>query len=138
MIFESQPRHYVTAILYLPDAKPPYPGVLVPCGHSANGKARDLYQRMPILLAKNGMAALCYDPIDQGERHQLLGPDGKPRAAASTLGHSLLGVGSILLGTQYGHVPDLGRHAARSTICKAARKSIPAASAARASPAGAR
>jgi hypothetical protein len=56
------------------------------------------YQRMPILLAKNGMAALCYDPIDQGERHQLLGPDGKPRAEASTLGHSLLGVGSILLG----------------------------------------
>lgn len=98
VIFESQPQHYVTAILYLPDAKPPYPGVLVPCGHSANGKARDLYQRMPILLAKNGMAALCYDPIDQGERHQLLGPDGKPRAASSTLGHSLLGVGSILLG----------------------------------------
>lgn len=98
VIFESHPRHYVTAILYLPDAKPPYPGVLVPCGHSANGKARDLYQRMPILLAKSGMAALCYDPIDQGERHQLLGPDGKPQAPASTLGHSLLGVGSILLG----------------------------------------
>jgi cephalosporin-C deacetylase-like acetyl esterase len=98
VIFESQPRHYVTAILYLPDGKPPYPGVLVPCGHSANGKARDLYQRMPILLAKNGMAALCYDPIDQGERHQLLGPDGKPRPGGSTLCHSLLGVGSILLG----------------------------------------
>ncbi len=98
VIFESQPRHYVTAILYLPDARPPYPGVLVPCGHSVNGKARDLYQRMPILLAKNGMAALCYDPIDQGERHQLLTPEGKPRAASSTLGHSLLGVGSILLG----------------------------------------
>lgn len=98
VIFESQPRHYVTAILYLPEAKPPYPGVLVPCGHSVNGKARDLYQRMPILLAKNGMAALCYDPIDQGERHQLLTPDGKPQAAGSTTGHSLLGVGSILLG----------------------------------------
>ena len=98
VIFESQPQHYVTAILYLPDARPPYPGVLVPCGHSTNGKARDLYQRMPILLAKNGMAALCYDPIDQGERHQLLGPDGKPRVSTSTLGHSLLGVGSILLG----------------------------------------
>ena len=98
VIFESQPRHYVTAILYLPESRPPYPGVLVPCGHSANGKARDLYQRMPILLAKCGMAALCYDPIDQGERHQLLRSDGKPQATASTLGHSLLGVGSILLG----------------------------------------
>jgi len=30
VIFESQPRHYVTAILYLPDAEPPYPGVLEP------------------------------------------------------------------------------------------------------------
>ena len=39
IIYESQPRHYVTALLYLPDAKPPYPGVLVPCGHSNNGKA---------------------------------------------------------------------------------------------------
>ena len=98
VIFESQPRHYVTAILYLPDAEPPYPGVLVPCGHSANGKARDLYQRAPILIAKNGMAALCYDPIDQGERHQLVGDDGKPIIASSTMGHCLAGVGATLLG----------------------------------------
>lgn len=98
VLFESQPRHYVTAILYLPNGRPPYPGVLVPCGHSANGKARDLYQRMPILLAKNGMAALCYDPIDQGERHQLLDPQGKPRIPASTMGHCLTGVGAVLLG----------------------------------------
>jgi hypothetical protein len=98
ILFESQPQHYVTAILYLPNSEPPYPGVLVPCGHSANGKARDLYQRMPILLAKNGMAALCYDPIDQGERHQLLDADGKPLIASSTVGHCLTGVGAILLG----------------------------------------
>lgn len=98
ILFQSQPRHYVTAILYLPEAKPPYPGVLVPCGHSANGKARDLYQRMPILLAQSGMAALCYDPIDQGERMQLLDAEGKPLVASSTVGHTLAGVGAILLG----------------------------------------
>jgi cephalosporin-C deacetylase-like acetyl esterase len=98
ILFESRPRHYVTAILYLPDARPPYPGVLVPCGHSSNGKARDLYQRAPILLAKSGMAALCYDPIDQGERHQLLSADGKPLVTGSTTGHNLAGVGAILLG----------------------------------------
>ncbi len=98
VIFESQPRHYVTAILYLPDAEPPYPGVLVPCGHSANGKARDLYQRAPILIALSGMAALCYDPIDQGERHQLVGEDGKPIITSSTMGHCLAGVGATLLG----------------------------------------
>lgn len=98
VIFQSQPRHFVTAILYLPDAKPPYPGVLVPCGHSSNGKARDLYQRAPIVLAKNGLAALCYDPIDQGERHQLVGEDGKPIIAGSTTGHTLAGVGATLVG----------------------------------------
>ena len=97
IIFQSQPRHYVTAALYLPDAKPPYPGVLVPCGHSDNGKAMDSYQRVCILLAKNGMAALCYDPIDQGERFQLLDAAGKPLAGGTT-GHSLVGVGSALLG----------------------------------------
>jgi len=97
IIFQSQPRHYVTAALYLPDAKPPYPGVLVPCGHSDNGKAMDAYQRICILLAKNGMAALCYDPIDQGERFQLLDPKGKPLVRGTTA-HSLVGVGSALLG----------------------------------------
>ncbi len=97
IIFESQPKHFVTALLYLPDAEGPYPGVLVPCGHSANGKAYDAYQRVSILLAKNGMAALCYDPIDQGERFQLLDSGGKPREGG-TMAHCLVGVGSIALG----------------------------------------
>lgn len=98
VIFESQPKHFVTAILYLPEGEPPFPGVLVPCGHSANGKARDLYQRAPILIAKSGMAALCYDPIDQGERHQLLNEEGKPIVTSSTMGHNMAGVGAVLLG----------------------------------------
>ncbi len=42
VIFESRPGHEVTASLYLPEGKPPFPGVLVPCGHSANGKAADI------------------------------------------------------------------------------------------------
>ena len=97
VIFESQPRHYVTGILYLPKTPPPYPGVLLPCGHSANGKAEAAYQRACVLLAASGLAVFCYDPIDQGERHQLLDGKGKP-LAAGTEAHSLVGVGSILLG----------------------------------------
>ena len=97
VIYESQPRHFVTALMYLPAAKPPFPGVLVPCGHSDNGKANESYQRVCILLAKNGMAALCYDPIDQGERCQLPGLAGKNRGGG-TVAHCLAGVGSILLG----------------------------------------
>ncbi len=100
VIYESRPNHHVTAALYLPDGKPPFPGVLVPCGHSANGKAAEAYQRACILLAKNGLAALCYDPIGQGERSQLLNADGKPLIAGSTTEHSLVGVGALLVGRQ--------------------------------------
>ncbi len=95
LIYESQPRHYVTALLYLPDTKPPFPAVLVPCGHSRDGKVS--YQHVCILLAKYGIAALCYDPIGQGERYQLLDENGKPRFK-STTEHTLLGAACILLG----------------------------------------
>ena len=44
----------------------PVPGVLVPCGHSSNGKAAETYQSIAISLARHGMAALVYDPIGQG------------------------------------------------------------------------
>jgi dienelactone hydrolase len=98
VIFESQPKHHVSALFFLPDAgkhKPPYPGVLVPCGHSANGKAYESYQTMGALLALNGMAGLVFDPIDQGERSQMLSQLPK---LAGTRAHTMLGVGSILLG----------------------------------------
>jgi cephalosporin-C deacetylase-like acetyl esterase len=98
VIFESQPKHYVSALLFLPDTdkyKPPYPGVLVPCGHSSNGKAHEAYQTMGAFLSLNGMAGLVFDPVDQGERSQM--PSQLPRLAG-TRAHTMLGVGSILLG----------------------------------------
>jgi cephalosporin-C deacetylase-like acetyl esterase len=98
IIYESQPKHYVTALLFMPDTdkfKPPYPGVLVPCGHSDNGKAHEAYQTMGAFLALNGMVGLVFDPIDQGERSQM--PSQLPRLAG-TRAHTMLGVGSILLG----------------------------------------
>jgi len=100
VIFESQPQHFVTALLFLPgeDAKrPPCPGVLVPCGHSKDGKGSEAYQTMGALLALNGMVALVFDPIDQGERSQYLGKGGWPDLWG-TDAHSLLGVGCTLLG----------------------------------------
>lgn len=100
IIYESQPNHFVTAILYLPDSNPPFPGILVPCGHSDNGKAAEVYQRVCILMAKNGMVVLCYDPSDQGERYQLLDENGNPKIGG-TLGHTMMGVGSILVGRNY-------------------------------------
>jgi len=98
ILFESRPHFHVTAILFLPKGEGPFPGVLVPCGHSANGKAYESYQRACILLARNGLAALIYDPIGQGERFQFLAKDGKT-SPGSTTEHMLTGVGCILLGT---------------------------------------
>ncbi|MDE2927388.1 MAG: prolyl oligopeptidase family serine peptidase [Acidobacteriota bacterium] len=103
LIYESRPGFHVTAVLYLPEAEPPYPGVLVPCGHSENGKAAELYQRAAILMARNGLAVLCYDPVGQGERKQIL-EDGAPRSEPAkgrfrpTEEHNLAGVAPILLG----------------------------------------
>lgn len=100
VLFESRPKFFVSAVLFLPAAgrhKPPYPGVLVPCGHSENGKAYASYQTMAASLALAGMAALVFDPIDQGERFQLLDASGKPRLGGVT-GHTMVGVGAMLLG----------------------------------------
>ena len=98
VIYESRPKFFVTAALFLPLSEPPYPGILVPCGHSSNGKGSDLYQRACISLAMNGMAAFMYDPIDQGERYQILDANGKARFGG-TIGHTMTGQGCILLGT---------------------------------------
>jgi cephalosporin-C deacetylase-like acetyl esterase len=98
VIYESRPDHHVTANLYLPEGKGPFPGVLMPIGHSANGKAAEGTQRTAILLAKNGIAALAYDPIGQGERRQLLDSTGKPAIKSSTSEHTMTGVGALLAG----------------------------------------
>ncbi|MDR0871710.1 MAG: acetylxylan esterase [Planctomycetaceae bacterium] len=100
LVFESVPKFYVSAAVFIPDEtkfKPPYPAVLVVCGHSNTGKAFDLYQRVPALAATNGLLAMSIDPIDQGERSQRLTEDGKP-AAQGVAAHNVIGAGSILLG----------------------------------------
>ncbi len=99
VIYQSRPQHHVTATVYLPKTKGPYPAVLIACGHTKSGKAADYNQKLGILLAKNGMAAMCYDPIGQGERSQNLTPAGKPVHSSSVTEHFLTGVGAILTGT---------------------------------------
>jgi len=106
IIFESQPRFYVTANLYLPSgiarnprAFPPVPGILAPCGHAPNGKAFGTYQHYYISLALKGYAVLAYDPISQGERLQLLDKKtGKSVAGPGTGEHGYLGNLCYLIG----------------------------------------
>ena len=98
VIYESQPRHHVTANLYIPDSDGRFPGVVVSSGHSRTGKTADYNQRFGIMLAKHGIAALCFDPIGQGERSQILDDQGKPKYSSTTTEHFLMGVGSTLVG----------------------------------------
>lgn len=98
-IIESMPGVYVTGVLFLPVGAPaPYPGVIVPCGHSADGKGSEAYQRLSIQLARNGMAAFIYDPEGQGERYFYFNENKKPRLG-TTIHHTLVGTGAILTGT---------------------------------------
>src|SRR5262249_15437824 len=97
VIYQSRPDHHITANFYLPEAKSPVPAVLMPIGHSANGKAADYVQRGAILLAQNGIAVLAYDPIGQGQRRPPLRA-GKPLLPQSTSEHTMAGIGALLVG----------------------------------------
>src|SRR5690606_10957080 len=100
VLLESQPGFIVTAALFLPasgEYEPPYPAVLVACGHSHEGKAYEAYQRGCALLALNGVAAMIFDPVDQGERLQTREHEGTP-PSWGTAAHNELGIGAMLLG----------------------------------------
>ncbi len=100
IVFESVPGVYVTGCLFLPleeRFKAPYPAMLLVCGHSSNGKAYELYQSLGILAAVNGVACFVVDPIDQGERYQYLGENGKAEYEG-VAAHNLVHAGSILVG----------------------------------------
>lgn len=103
IIFESQPRFYVTANLYLPETgSAPYPGILMPLGHEHGGKAHDAWQRLAITFARNGFVILLYEPVSQGERVQLYDPDlGESKVRNSTNEHTLAGTQCLLLGHSF-------------------------------------
>ena len=101
ILFESQPRFFVTGALFLPNPEkfpPPWPAVLVVCGHSAEGKLQVGYQAGTALAALNGLAAMIIDPVGQGERNQVLTKEGSPTIKDSTTEHSTLGTGATLVG----------------------------------------
>jgi cephalosporin-C deacetylase-like acetyl esterase len=97
--YESFPSHHVTANLYVPAGKGPFPAVLLFCGHEDISKASPSYQQTAILFAQHGFVVLVIDPISQSERHQLTDAAGKPLTRGGTSEHTLLNEASNLLGT---------------------------------------
>ena len=100
IIFESQPKHYVTALLFLPDAerfKPPYPGVIVPCGHAAKARATRRTRRWAASAGPQRHGGPGLRPDRPGRAR----PDASATAADASGArprHTMVGVGSILLG----------------------------------------
>lgn len=96
IVFESLPKRYVTANLYLPAGDGPFPASLSLCGHGISGKYGTL---AAVTMALNGIAVLVVDPIGQGERVQFLDEKGKPTTRGATSEHTLLNAGCNLLGS---------------------------------------
>ena len=101
IIFESRPKFYVTANLYLPArGTPPYPAILYPLGHEQGAKAHSAWQRTLANLARRGFVCLTWDPLGQGERVQFYDEDWHDsKLPGSTTEHTMLGIQSLLLGS---------------------------------------
>ena len=79
---------------------------------------------------RNGV--LCYDPIGQGERMQLLDREGKPMGHGNTTEHTMAGIGALLVGRSTAALPRSGTASAASITSPAGPRSMPAGWAARA------
>jgi cephalosporin-C deacetylase-like acetyl esterase len=98
LIFESLPGIYVSALVYAPDAAGKYPAVLVPSGHSTNGKA--YYQALCQRLVQRGYVVISWDAFGQGERSQFWdAKNHKSRYNLICAEHAILGNLAYLAGT---------------------------------------
>ena len=109
VVFESRPRYYVTANVYVPKrAQAKFPAVLAPVGHWGAGKFYEDYQRLGAYLARRGFLVLVYDAPGQGERQQYFDPVlGQTRLSPGntqwfvTIEHNYAGSQTILTRDNY-------------------------------------
>jgi len=104
VIFESQPRFFVTALLYVPDGPAPAgrrAAIIMTPGHGPTGKAGDA--PTAAIFARNGFLVLSYDPIGQGERLQYPDParPGTSLAARPTGEHGEASLQPMLIGETF-------------------------------------
>lgn len=95
--YQSRRGFHVTANLYVPDGKGPFPGVINMHGHWQQGKIAERVQERGHLLASCGYVCLCVDAFGAGERSS---DHGVFEYHGSTLGSSLLNIGETLMGCQ--------------------------------------
>jgi dienelactone hydrolase len=102
VVFESRPRHYVTANLYLPAKRNGRTGaVLFLSGHHANAKQAREYQSVCQTLVQAGLIVLSQDPIGQGERFSYYESETKQALIRAGTGeHDHAGAQARLVGDQ--------------------------------------
>lgn len=100
IIFESRPKVYVTANLYIPEKrKNPCGAVLFQLGHAENGKSCGQYQRVARSIASCGLIVLVMDPVGQGERFSYYEKSiGKETVPATVTDHQYTGEQCVLTG----------------------------------------
>jgi len=99
LIYDSLPGYAITANLYRPDGKGPFPAILIAPGHGLDGKIGNYGFAMA--LAQAGFVALAYDVVGEGERQQYFDPQtGESRAGRPTGQHSMAAWQTLLAGDQ--------------------------------------
>ncbi len=102
LTYDGAPGEHVTANLFIPDGKGPFPAIILSPGHGNSGKLSNY--DFAANFARNGMVALAYDIVDEGERMENYDPvTGRSRGEKATGDHSLAAFPAI-----YG-----GEHVAR-------------------------
>ena len=100
VLYHSRENYTVTGSLIYPEQKAEkYPAILFVCGHSENGRLRDMYQTAARQLASRGFVVLSIDPVGQGERHQY--PRLRPMGCCNE--HNILGKQLLLTGDWFGN-----------------------------------
>lgn len=100
IIFESRPKVYVTANLYIPEKrKNPCGAVLFQIGHAEEGKTAVQYQKVARAICSAGLIVMIMDPVGQGERLSYFEPEISTFMIPPTIGeHQYTGEQCVLIG----------------------------------------
>ncbi len=103
IVYESQPRFYVTSSMFIPDGLKKgnkAPAIIYVSGHSEKGYRDDVYQHILLNLVKKGFVVFAFDPVGQGERLEYCDPKtGKSMVGGPTSEHSYPGTQAFITGS---------------------------------------
>ncbi|MCW0199719.1 acetylxylan esterase [Sphingopyxis sp.] len=108
--YESLPGYRVTANLYLPEGKGPFPAIITQPGHGVDGRLSGT--GFAVNLARTGFVVLAIDIVGEGERIQFYDPEiGASKVGRPTGEHSMA----------FGQALPTGGHVSRFFIQDAMR-----------------